>query len=152
MIVVDLHDVFAQVGFNDVDAFGLQRLVHIDFFGRHALAFDAALEVVALANVDDVAVGFGGVGSPQHVSPGGGDVGFHLFQQIGQIVQRPQPRAASLLAQCLRVRQFAHHYAPPTVGVARAPVERGFQLNIIQRDHGCFVKLIGFKFHRICPL
>ena len=105
-----------------------------------------------MADVDDVPVGFVGVGSPQDVPPSGDDVGFHLFQQIGQIVQRPQPRAAPLLAQRLSVRQFAHHHAPPTVGVARAPVERGFQLNIFQRDHGCFVKLIGFNFHRICPL
>ena len=82
--------------------FGFERFVHVDLFGRHALAFDAALEVVLLADVDDVAVGFGGVGRPQDVPPGGGDVGFHLFEQFGQIVERAQTGAASLLAQRMR--------------------------------------------------
>jgi hypothetical protein len=79
MVVADLDDVFAEVGFGDVDTSGEQRVMKPDLLGHHALALDALFELVLLADVDYVGVRLCRVCRPQDVSASGADVRLHLF-------------------------------------------------------------------------
>ena len=49
-----LHDVFAQVGFNDFKTLFSQRVIQMNFLRRHAFGFDDGTDLVLPRNTDDV--------------------------------------------------------------------------------------------------
>jgi hypothetical protein len=62
--VVELQDVFAQVGFDGFDAVSFQGLIQPNLFGDHAFAFGDALDLMLLSDVQDQLASFGGIDGP----------------------------------------------------------------------------------------
>ena len=89
-----LDDVFAKIGFNRLDAGGLERRVQVNFLGSHRLAFHHPPCARLLQNVDDDATGVGAVGGVVHVAAATRDACFERLQVLvelgkGLILDRP---------------------------------------------------------------
>ncbi len=87
-VVVDLHDEFPQIAFDDIDTGGLHGVGQFDFFADHRLAFDGGLAVAAHENVENDLSGLGPVGGKMHLAAVFLDVALELLQVIIQMIQR----------------------------------------------------------------
>ena len=73
-LVGELHDVFAQIGFDRADAVGFQHVVQLHFLGDHRFRFDDAFDVVFAGDVEDILVCLGGIVRVEDGDAAGGDV------------------------------------------------------------------------------
>ncbi len=94
-----LHDVFAQVGFQRLNARLFQRVVKVDLFACHALGFDHALDVVFPRDRQHNRSGFGGIARPMDVSSGTRHLLFELRQIMIEMIDRLQANLVSGLPQ-----------------------------------------------------
>lgn len=80
--VVQLHHVFAEVCFVDLDAIGEERIVAVDLFRDHALGFDDALGIFGMADIqqDPLRI-LGGVGEMYNIA-----VGRRFLNKLRQII------------------------------------------------------------------
>ena len=129
---VNLHHEFAKVRLQHADVVFRQHGHQVELLGDHALALDAELEIMALADVEYVAVGLVPVQRPEHMATARRDLRLGLFEQLGQIGQAAQPGAAPLLPQRFGPGGRVHALHAQRVGRARATVQRRFQLRILQ--------------------
>ena len=80
--VIQLHHVFAEVCFVDLDAVGEQRIVAVDFFRDHALGFDDALGVFGVADLQQNPLRIlGGVSEMHNIA-----VGRRFLNKLRQII------------------------------------------------------------------
>ena len=59
-VIVDLQDVFAEVGLDDRQSGALQRMIEGRLLAHHRLGFDDLVAAVAAGNIDDVPIDVGG--------------------------------------------------------------------------------------------
>lgn len=71
---------FAEVGFNGFDSGVLERVVEVDFFGRHAFGFDGGFGAVFLGDLDEQFLRGFGVFCPQD----GGAVIFGVLLELAE--------------------------------------------------------------------
>ncbi len=100
-LVAQLHDPFAQVGVDHLDAVLLQIRIQVALFGQHRLALDDSLHLVLLQNLEHDLVVLLGVCRPMHVNPTLRGLLLKLLQVFGQPRQRVRFDLCSQLAQLL---------------------------------------------------
>ncbi len=63
---------------------GFHRVVELDLLAHHRFALDDQLGRMALGDAEHDRVGFGGGFGPVHLHAVAGEIGFELFEQVGQ--------------------------------------------------------------------
>ena len=81
-----LHDVFAQVGFQADDARGLERVVDADLLAEHGLALNHGFDPVPLGQVQDDVAGLAPVCGPVHVHAVLEQLLFEALEHLGQVL------------------------------------------------------------------
>ena len=87
-LAAQLHDIFAEVGFDHVASGLRQRRVERDFLGRHRLALDHAVRAALAGEVDDILARLGRVGGDEHAA----SVGLQALLELDQQFVEPRDR------------------------------------------------------------
>ncbi len=81
-----LHDPFAGVGFDHVDAEGFERMVELDLLADHRLALDDQIDTPLLTNLANQIHGIGSRGGGMHLGPSAFGLAGELRQEIVQLI------------------------------------------------------------------
>ena len=108
MVVVELHDVLAQVGFEHLDAGARQAGVELDLLADHRLALHDGLDAVLARDVDDDGDGFLGSGGPMDVSAATLDVGLELAEVVVEPRDGVRADGARVVAHDVHLRERRH--------------------------------------------
>ena len=101
----ELHDIFASVGFDHLDAIGLQHAVEADLLRHDRLAFGDELGIDITADGADDLTGFLAIVRPMHLAAARGDRTLVDFQIMIQILKRVLLDGRAFLAQRLELGQ-----------------------------------------------
>ena len=87
-LAAKLHDIFAEVGLDRVDAGFGERIVEIDLLGRHRLALDDVLRALGLREPDDVVARLGRILGEEHFAAARFELRGQLDQQFVEMRDR----------------------------------------------------------------
>ncbi len=87
-LAAQLHDVFAEVGFDHFASGPGERRVERDFLGRHRLALDHPARAALAGKIDDILARLGRVGGDEHAA----SVGLQALLELDQQVVEPRDR------------------------------------------------------------
>ena len=86
--VTELDNVFAEVGFNDLEAVLFQGVVEMDFLGGHALGLDDQPGLAVAGQLNDVVARRGGVRRPKNFRAAGLELGGEFIKITIQMIDR----------------------------------------------------------------
>ncbi len=131
--VFQLDDVFAEIGFQRLDAAFVQEMVEVHFLRHHRLALDDAGGVVALDDLQEDRVSVRRSFGPMHLNPVFGAFLFQPLQQFRQLAQRSLADGVAARAQLLeKFRIGKQRAAAQPQGVHGRP-QIAAQLPVAQR-------------------
>jgi hypothetical protein len=112
LIVVDLQDVFAEVGFDDLLAGSLDRTIERRLFADHRLGFDDLAGAVTRGDRQHVPVDVGRRLGPEDRRAARSRVALEHLQPDVEVVERALADRARSFAGCLEVVQLDQRFAP----------------------------------------
>ena len=132
----ELEDVFAEIGFDDADAHGLEGGVEPDLLRRHRLRLGRELRAVPCADVCDVRVRVRGRSRDHRLAAVPLDSGAEPLDMRVEIVDHTHARVVRTVAERLYVRKTAPGLLPVTQQARGRRVERSRHMRVCELQPG----------------
>ena len=151
LLVGQLDDVLAHVGFQGFDTDIVQGMVQLHLLADHRLALDDRFGVVLVGNLDKNTGGVFRRFGPVHLNTVRGQPSFQLFQQVGQFRQAVLTDRLAQIAHALQlgiVRKLCQAFG---LQIVHRIAQTLLQIGIRHDGTGAFAKLLGRNImQRLC--